>query len=195
MNFLSILILMIGHPYYRSVVSSILHYLESESSDRGITTRFTCGSVEIATRLGVVSLLGVFVVLVAMLIDVPVSGFKLGLLDRGACVNSGLFLNRRRFSNADPMGFNEVNEVNEVEGSGSIRFFSASISSTILFCRDSNTRLYSSSDSRMPALCNSISSSNAFLRSSKASDNRVLIWTRMVSCICGDKSSFNALFL
>ena len=81
MNFLSILILTIGHPYYKPIVSSILLYLESEASDRGITTRFTCGSVEIEiSSLGSSS-----------------SGLKLGLLDGAAeevgRVNSGLFLN------------------------------------------------------------------------------------------------------
>jgi hypothetical protein len=123
MNFLSILILTIGHPYYKPTVSSILLYLESEASDRGITTRFTCCSVEIEIEGG-------------SAIATSSTGFKLGLLDgttEGAAdeiarVNNGLFLNWRRVSNADPIGFNEVNEV-----SGTRRLFSVSISSMILF--------------------------------------------------------------
>lgn len=89
MNFLSILILTIGHPYYKPIVSSILLYLESEASDRGITTTFTAGSVEI----GIIGC-SVEIGIIGAISDI---GFKLGLLDGTAeevgRVNSGLFLN------------------------------------------------------------------------------------------------------
>jgi hypothetical protein len=98
MNFLSILILTIGHPYYKPIVSSILLYLESEASDRGITTTFTAGSVEIgiigcSVEIGIIGCS----VEIGIIGGISAIGFKLGLLDGTAeevgRVNSGLFLN------------------------------------------------------------------------------------------------------